>query len=110
MTTVTVLSRMGRSSLAREDVTRLDGLADVRYRALDQPPGRAEAVMLLRGTQILAATNRCLPELDATLLPAAHAATSARSGSSNLVTVRPERVRMRSTASCIPASFDGSCR
>jgi phosphoglycerate dehydrogenase-like enzyme len=70
MTTVTVLSRQGRSSLAREDVARLDGLADVRYHALEQAPGRAEAIMLLRGTQILATTNRCLPEFDATLLAA----------------------------------------
>jgi phosphoglycerate dehydrogenase-like enzyme len=70
MTDVTVLSRQGAKSLDRRDVARLERVANVRYHMLDEAPGRAEAVMLLRGTEILATTNRCLPELDAALLAA----------------------------------------
>jgi lactate dehydrogenase-like 2-hydroxyacid dehydrogenase len=67
---VTVLSRQGAASLAWDDAARLQQVADVRYQALEEAPGRAEATMLLRGTEILAATNACLPVLDAPLLDA----------------------------------------
>ena len=70
MTEVTVLSRRGAHSLAADDVARLGRVAGVRYHMLDRAPGRAEAILLLRGTEILATTNRCLPELDAALLTA----------------------------------------
>jgi phosphoglycerate dehydrogenase-like enzyme len=70
MTDVTVLSRQGAHSLSGDDVARLERVASVRYHALEGAPGRAEAIMLLRGTEILATTNACLPELDATLLAA----------------------------------------
>jgi phosphoglycerate dehydrogenase-like enzyme len=68
MTDVTVLSRQGAQSLAWDDLVRLARVANVRYHAMDQAPSPAEAAALLRGTEILATTNRCLPVLDAALL------------------------------------------
>jgi phosphoglycerate dehydrogenase-like enzyme len=68
MTDVAVLSRQGAQSLAWDDMVRLDRVADVRYHMMDEAPSQAEATMLLRGTEILASTNKCLPVLDAALL------------------------------------------
>lgn len=69
-TVVSVLSRQGPRSLCTDDVARLRRAADVRFHALDGAPDRTTAAALLRGTGILAATNACLPVLDAVLLDA----------------------------------------
>ena len=67
---VVVLSRQGAETLAWDDVVRLDRVADVRYHRLRHAPGGAETASLLRGVDILATTNACLPVLDASLLDA----------------------------------------
>src|ERR687891_2099553 len=68
MTDVAVLSRQGAQSLEWDDMVRLDRVANVRYHMMDDAPSRTEAAMLLRGTEIVASTNKCLPVLDAALL------------------------------------------
>lgn len=70
VTTVVVLSRQGKRTLAWGDVVRLERLADVRYHQLRRAPNGAEAAALLEGVQILATTNVCMPTLDAALLDA----------------------------------------
>ena len=67
---VTVLSRQGARSLASDDVATLQCVANVRYHTIDGAPSRAQATVLLRGTEILGVTNACLPVLDAALLDA----------------------------------------
>lgn len=68
--TVAVLSRQGAQTLAWNDVLRLERVANVRYHQLRHAPCNIDAVALLRGVHILAATNACLPQLDAALLDA----------------------------------------
>ena len=68
MVTVAVLSRQGRDSLRPEHAVRVTALADVSYHMLQEAPSPAEALAMLRGVDILAATNKCLPHLSAELL------------------------------------------
>ena len=70
MVTVAVLSRQGERSLTPHDTRRLAAAADVTYHLLAEAPEHTEVVRLLRGVEILAATNKCLPRLDAPLLDA----------------------------------------
>lgn len=70
MTSVAVLSRQGARTLASDDRQRLTRVADIRYHQLEHAPSRVEAAALLAGVDILAATNACLPTLDAALLDA----------------------------------------
>ena len=67
---VVVLSRQGRASLTREHARALAQVADVRYRGVRERPGPGQARALLGDADLLAATNGCLPELDADLLDA----------------------------------------
>lgn len=68
MVTVAVLSRQGRESLRPEHAVRVAALADVSYHALQQAPDPIDALAILRGVDLLAATNKCLPQLSAELL------------------------------------------
>ena len=68
MVTVAVLSRQGRDSLCPDHAGRVAALADVSYHRLEEAPHPHEALALLDGVDILAATNKCLPQLDAELL------------------------------------------
>lgn len=67
-TRVVVLSRQGAASLDAADAAALAGRADVAYHARRHAPRHDEAVRLLAGAHVLAATNTCLPHLDAALL------------------------------------------
>ena len=67
-TRVVVLSRQGSDSLDHHDAAALARRADVVHHARRHAPGHDEAVRLLTGAHVLAATNTCLPHLDAALL------------------------------------------
>jgi phosphoglycerate dehydrogenase-like enzyme len=67
---VAVLSRAGRDSLADADRVHLSDRAQVRFVRRTAPPAPEQAVRLLRGVDILVATNQCLPVLDDALLAA----------------------------------------
>ena len=67
---VVVLSRQGEGSLDPVDAALLAECADVAYHPRRHPPDHDEAVRLLRGAHVLAATNRCLPRVDVELLDA----------------------------------------
>lgn len=66
-----VLSRQGEASLPQHAMTELRSLAEVRAVAHPAAPSPAEAAELLADVDVLAATNVCLPRLDADLLDAA---------------------------------------
>lgn len=63
-----MLSRQGASSLDPEHVDRLERSADLTFAPLTRAPGPHEALQLLDGVDLLAATNLCLPVLDDDLL------------------------------------------
>jgi phosphoglycerate dehydrogenase-like enzyme len=63
-----VLSRQGSESLDADDRRALEDVADVGYHALAAAPDRRAAVRLLAGADLVAATNACLPAIDAALL------------------------------------------
>lgn len=65
---LTVMSHRGRGSIAEPAWARLAELAQVRIRECDRGPDREQAVALLRDTDVLGCTNRCLPPIDAALL------------------------------------------
>lgn len=65
---VLVLSRQGEHSLPPADVATLRRLADVRFLLRERAPTPSEAAELLVDVDLLAATNACLPGLDAELL------------------------------------------
>ncbi|SDQ34211.1 2-hydroxyacid dehydrogenase [Quadrisphaera sp. DSM 44207] len=67
---VVVLSKQGSASLDAAQRRDLAEAADVDYHRLQAAPDRAAAVRLLQGADVLAATNACLPVLDAALLDA----------------------------------------
>lgn len=66
-----VLSRTGREGLPATSWAELDELAEVRVVTVPRAPEPDEAARLLADVDVLAATNLCLPRLDATLLEAA---------------------------------------
>jgi phosphoglycerate dehydrogenase-like enzyme len=66
--TLVLLSRRGRDSIDGQSWAALQQSADVRAVACTAPPTRTEAAELLAGTDLLGATNACLPPIDAGLL------------------------------------------
>lgn len=66
-----VLSRTGREGLPPWSWAAFAEFADVRVEVCERPPDQATAAGLLRDVDVLAATNQCLPRLDAELLAAA---------------------------------------
>lgn len=65
-----ILSRQGRASIDPDLWAALGRVADLRAVSLETKPDRQEAIVLLRDVEVLAATNVCLPVLDADLLDA----------------------------------------
>ena len=65
-----VLSRQGPDSLLPDDAAVVERLADVEYHTLADRPDPRRSAALLAGADLLAATNMCLPVLDAALLDA----------------------------------------
>lgn len=66
--TIAVLSRQGRATLTAAEWAALESVADVRVLQRDAAPDQDEAAALLGEADLLGATNRCLPRLDAALL------------------------------------------
>lgn len=65
---LTVMSHRGRGSLDEPSWAQLAQIAQVCIEQRDRGPDREQAVALLRGTDVLGSTNRCLPPIDAALL------------------------------------------
>ncbi|QBI52614.1 2-hydroxyacid dehydrogenase [Streptomonospora litoralis] len=65
-----MLSRGGRDTIDSGHWTELERRADITVRRLECAPGPAEAAELLAEADLLAATNLCLPTIDADLLDA----------------------------------------
>ncbi|MBX9389801.1 2-hydroxyacid dehydrogenase [Streptomonospora nanhaiensis] len=65
-----VLSRRGRATLDPAHWAELERHADVLVVPCERAPDRADAIRLLAGADLLAATNLCLPAVDADLLDA----------------------------------------
>jgi hypothetical protein len=68
---VAVVGRRGSPALSVDDVRRIAQRADVTFHALDEAPDRATAARLLRGVDVLAAADGCLPVLDDAFFAAA---------------------------------------
>ncbi|XVX20888.1 2-hydroxyacid dehydrogenase [Actinomycetota bacterium] len=64
MARVVVLSRAGESTLPEAVRRQLAGLGEVHYEVCRVAPPREEALALLEGASVLAATNIALPEID----------------------------------------------
>ncbi len=65
---IVVLSRGGRDSIDSDRLAELERRAHLTVLRRDHAPGRAEAVELLAGADLLGSTNICLPMVDADLL------------------------------------------
>ena len=65
---VVLLSRQGRHSVDPRSWSMLTRLATVQAVRLDAAPDRRRAITLLRESDLVGATNLCLPAIDATLL------------------------------------------
>ena len=66
-----LLSRQGSASLPPEILARLNRVADVQAHRCEQAPTGDDLIRLLAGVDLLGATNRCLPRIDAELLDSA---------------------------------------